>query len=68
MFTLDAATIITTEDCVDAVMSGLDAGELITVPFLQDDAVLRNFEASSIALFETMMSTGQPVPRYRLHQ
>ncbi len=66
--TLDPATIMTTEDCVDAALSGLDAGELITVPSLQDDGLLRTFEASSDALLKAMMSTGQPASRYRLHE
>ena len=68
IFTLDPATVMTTEDCVDAALSGLDAGELITVPSLQDDSVLRSFEASSDALLKAMMSTGQPAPRYHLHE
>ncbi len=68
MSTLDPATVMTTEDCVDAAMSGLDAGELITIPSLHDDSVLRSFETSSDALLKAMMSTGQPAPRYRLHK
>ncbi len=67
MDTLDPATIMTTEDCVDAALAGLDAGELITVPSLQDDGLLHGFEASSDALLKAMMSTGQPAPRYHLH-
>ena len=68
MSTLDPATIMTTEDCVDAALSGLDAGELITVPSLQDDSLLHSFEASADALLKAMMSTGQPAPRYRIHE
>ena len=66
MSTLDPATIMSTEDCVDAALSGLDAGELITIPSLDDGDLLRRFETASEALFKAMMSTGQPAHRYAL--
>jgi len=60
---LDPATVMTTEDCVDAALSGLDSGELITAPPVHDENLLRTFEAASTALLEATQ-TGQPAPRY----
>ena len=65
---LDPATVMTTEDCVDAALRGLDDGELITSPSLQDDSLLRSFEAASEALLQATQITGQPAPRYGLHR
>ena len=64
---LDPATVMSTEDCVDAALSGLDNGELITVPPVHDDRLLRNFEAASMALLQAT-HTGHPAPRYRLRR
>ncbi len=63
---LDPAIVMSTEDCVDAALRGLDMGELITLPSLQDDSLLRNFETASGALFEAAFLTGQPAARYGL--
>jgi short-subunit dehydrogenase len=64
--TLDPATVMTTEDCVDAALSGLDRGELITVPSLQDDTLLRNYEAAASALLQAVFENGKPATRYGL--
>ena len=64
---LDPATVMSTEDCVDAALSGLDSGELITVPPVHDDRLLRNFEAASMAVLQATQ-TGQPAPRYGLRR
>ncbi len=58
---------MSTEDCIDAALSGLDQGELITVPAAHDDALLQNFEAAGTALLQATQ-TGQPAPRYGLHR
>lgn len=63
--TLDPATVMTTEDCVDAALSGLDRGERITVPPVHDESLLQNFEAAATALINATQ-TGQPAPRYGL--
>lgn len=68
MSTLDQATVMTTEDCVDAALRGLDAGELITVPTLEDKDIQSSFESSSATLLTTMMSTGKPASRYGLNR
>ena len=64
--TMDPASVMTTEDCVDAALSGLDLGELITAPSLQDETLLQNFEAASAALLQGVFQ-GEPAARYGLH-
>jgi short-subunit dehydrogenase len=61
---LDPATVMSTEDCVDAAMSGLDSGELITAPSVHDETLLRTFETASLALLAATQN-GEPAPRYR---
>jgi len=65
MSNLDPETVMSTENCVDAALRGLDINELITAPSVQDDAVLSGFEAASTALFRATRH-GQPAPRYGL--
>lgn len=64
--TLDPATVMSTEDCVDAALKGLDMGELITIPSLHDDSLLYNYETVSAALFDASFVTGQPAARYAI--
>ena len=64
--TLDPATVMTTGDCVDGALSGLDRGELITIPSLQDETLLRNFEAAAGALLQAVFESGKPATRYGL--
>ncbi len=63
--TLDPATVMTTEDCVDAAMSGLDSGELVSVPPVHDETLVKNYEAAALALLSATQN-GQPAPRYGL--
>jgi short-subunit dehydrogenase len=63
--TLDPAVVMTTEDCVDAALRGLDDGELITAPSVQDETLLRNFETAAGALLQGTQF-GNPAPRYGL--
>jgi short-subunit dehydrogenase len=58
------AAIMSTEDCVDAALRGLDMGEEITIPSLQDNGPLEDFEETSEALFQATQISGQPAPRY----
>jgi short-subunit dehydrogenase len=62
---LDPATVMSTENCVDAALCGLDSGELITAPSVHDETLLRSFEAASLALLGATQN-GQPAPRYGL--
>ena len=64
---LDPSLVMTTEDCVDAALVGLDMGELITAPSLEDPTLLRNFETVSEALLQGMFN-GKPAARYGLHR
>ncbi len=64
---LDPAIVMSTENCVDAALKGMDSGELISVPPLHDDTLLRNFEEASMKLLMATQ-TGQPAPRYGLHE
>ncbi len=62
---LDPGVLMTTEDCVDAALCGLDKGELITSPSLQDETLLDDYQAAAKKLFEGMFQ-GQPAARYGL--
>jgi len=64
---LDPATVMTTEDCVDAALEGLDLGEKITAPSLADSQLLTNFETAGSTLLGTAQ-TGKPAARYALSQ
>jgi uncharacterized protein len=53
------------EDCVDAALAGLDAGELVTVPSLHDDLLWTQWEAERKAI-GTKFGNAKPAPRYRV--
>ena len=63
---LDASTIMTTEDCVDAILSGLDKGELTTIPSVNDQKLIDSYEDARINLF-LASQTGKPAERYAQH-
>jgi short-subunit dehydrogenase len=60
---LDPATVMSPEDCVDAALSGLDQGELITMPSVEDVTLLQSYDAARLALFAGSRS-GKPATRY----
>lgn len=60
---LDPSTIMTTEDCVDAILAGLDKGELTTHPSVHDQKLIDAYEDARINLFKGSQS-GQPAQRY----
>lgn len=62
---LPDAIVMTTENCVDAVMSGLDQGEPVIAPSLQDVSFLEAYEAASGALLQSMFDAN-PAARYGL--
>lgn len=62
---LPESIVMTTEDCVDAALAGLDQGETVTAPSLHDDTILRDFEALSGRLLQAMFD-GKPAERYKL--
>lgn len=59
----EAASTMTADDLVDAALSGLDLGELVTIPTLQDDADWTSWEAYRRAL-APKFANARPAPRY----
>ncbi len=60
---LDPSTIMTAEDCVDAVLSGLDKCEQTTFPSVNDQQLIDAYEDARIKLFQGSQS-GRPAARY----
>lgn len=60
---LPTEIVMNTADMVDAALAGLDAGEVITIPPLQDGAEWDAFEANRKALSQRFGHT-KPGPRY----
>jgi uncharacterized protein len=61
---LPAGVVMSTEDMVDAALAGLDLGEAVTIPPLQDGDDWTRFEAARVALAPKFMNSA-PAPRYR---
>ena len=55
--------VMTTEDMVDASLTGLDQGEFVTVPALADAGAWDRFENARRAM-SGKLSSAQPAPRY----
>lgn len=55
--------VMRTEDMVDAALVGLDAGEKVTIPALQEGSDWDNWEAERRAV-STRLSAAQPAARY----
>lgn len=62
---LPEAIVMTTEDCVDAALAGLEQGETITAPSLHDTSLLSDYIALSGRLLHAMFD-GKPAERYKL--
>jgi short-subunit dehydrogenase len=62
---LNPATVMTAEDCVDAALAGLDQGEAVTLPSVEDMSLWKKFDVARISLFEASQ-TGRPASRYGL--
>ncbi len=62
---LNPETVMTAEDCVDAALAGLDQGEAVTLPSVEDMSLWKNFDAARVSLFEASQ-TGRPASRYGL--
>lgn len=60
---LPDSVVMTTEDCVDAALSGLDQGERMTAPSLHDASLLGEYEAMSGRLMQAMFDRN-PAKRY----
>jgi uncharacterized protein len=61
---LNAAGIMSAEDMVDAALAGLDEGETITLPSLEDNQLWTDYDVSRQKLFGATRS-GKPASRYR---
>jgi short-subunit dehydrogenase len=60
---LEQSTIMKTEDCVDAILAGLDKGELMTHPSVNDQNLIDAYEDARIKLMQGSQ-TSQPAERY----
>lgn len=60
---LNPASVMVAEDCVDAALAGLDQGEAITMPSVENMALFAAYEAARLALFAATQN-GRPASRY----
>jgi uncharacterized protein len=60
---LDQATVMTAEDCVDAALAGLDNGEAVTLPSIEDPELWADFDALRNKMFAASQ-TSKPASRY----
>jgi uncharacterized protein len=60
---LDASTVMTTENLVDAALAGFDKGEAVTWPSVGDEKLWEKFDAARSELFAASQ-TGKPASRY----
>ncbi|RON57839.1 SDR family NAD(P)-dependent oxidoreductase [Pseudomonas frederiksbergensis] len=58
-------TVMSAEDCVDAALAGLDNGEAITWPSVEDETLWNQYATASATLFAATQ-TGTPASRYRI--
>jgi short-subunit dehydrogenase len=58
---------MTPEDVVDAALAGLDQGELVTLPSLQDDSEWTRLEAARRAISQ-QFGHSTPAARYQTKQ
>lgn len=62
---LDPETVMSTDDLVDAALAGLDKGETVTLPSLEDYSLWETFDAVRIKMFEATQ-TKNAASRYGL--
>jgi short-subunit dehydrogenase len=60
---IDQATVMTAEDCVDAALAGLDQGEAVTLPSVEDSTLWSEFDAIRNKMLEASQRS-QPASRY----
>jgi short-subunit dehydrogenase len=60
---LPSEIVMTAENLVDAALAGLDRGEAVTIPSLQDDAEWNAYEAARVAM-SGRLSSSQVAARY----
>src|ERR1700754_688911 len=57
--------VMSAEDMVDASLAGFDAGELVTLPAVEDAALVDNLETARRVLFDKMSGVS-PASRYKV--
>lgn len=62
---LDPETVMSTDDLVDAALAGLDQGETVTLPSLEDVSLWETFDAVRIKMFHAAQ-TKKAASRYGL--
>jgi short-subunit dehydrogenase len=62
---LPPSIVMSPEDVVDAALVGLDQGELVTLPSLQDGDEWNRFEAARRAISQ-QFGHSVPAPRYEI--
>ncbi|KAF1003601.1 MAG: Serine 3-dehydrogenase [Luteibacter sp.] len=62
---LDASWVMSAADMVDASLAGLDAGELVTLPAVEDQGLVDALESARRALFGEL-SKSRPASRYHV--
>ena len=62
---IDQATVMTAEDCVDAALAGLDQGESVTLPSVEDSKLWDEFDDIRNQMLAASHSS-QPASRYGL--
>ncbi|MFZ6646556.1 SDR family NAD(P)-dependent oxidoreductase [Undibacterium sp. TJN25] len=60
---LNQSSVMTAEHCVDAALAGLDQGEAVTLPSVENKQLWDAFEAARTNLFAATQ-TGKPASRY----
>ncbi|HEY0299535.1 MAG TPA: SDR family oxidoreductase [Arachidicoccus sp.] len=63
---LKPATIMTSEDCVDATLKALELGEQFTLPSADDQHLIDEYENARLKLFASATQTGKPASRYHV--
>lgn len=63
--TLEPANVMTAENLVDAALAGLDQGELITLPSVEDAQLFVDYDNARLKLLAASQ-TGKPASRYKL--
>jgi short-subunit dehydrogenase len=63
---LNPATVVSVDDCVDAALAGLEKDETITLPWLEDvEKLLANYDAARFAHLSAAQC-GTPASRYKV--
>jgi uncharacterized protein len=60
---LDPATVMKAEDAVDAALAGLDLGEKVTLPSVENLQLLTNYDTARLAPLGSSQSS-KPATRY----